>query len=193
MNQTDFLIAGLGNPGLRYSATRHNVGFRVVDELAARHGIRVDRIRFKAHLGAGTIAGKRVILLKPQTYMNLSGEAVRPAMNYYKIPPERVLLISDDVTLPLGRLRIRKQGSDGGHNGLKSVLAHCGTDAVPRLKVGVGSPEFHEMADWVLSLFEGEDRNHIARVLPVAADALTAILTKGPDEAIGLYNGIRIE
>ncbi len=185
----DYLIVGLGNPGPKYSGTRHNVGFRVIDELSSRHFIKADRSRFKALTGIGRIDGVRVMLMKPQTYMNLSGQSVSAAIKFYKLPPERVIVVSDDVALPLGRIRIRKSGSDGGHNGLRSIFEECGTNAVPRVKIGVGAPVFHDMADWVLSLFEGDDKKHINRILPVAADAATALLAGNVEKTGGEYNG----
>lgn len=189
----DYLVVGLGNPGAKYAGTRHNVGFRVIDELSRRHSIQADKSRFHALTGAGVIAGVRVLVMKPQTFMNLSGQAVKAAASFYKIPPERILVVFDDVTLPVGKLRIRKKGSDGGHNGIKSVIAECGTDAIPRLKVGVGSPEYHDMIDWVLSLFQGEERERISRVFPVAADAVERMLSGELDAAAGEFNGRTVE
>lgn len=185
----DFLLVGLGNPGPRYSGTRHNVGFRAVDEIGSRYAIKVDKSRFKALIGMGRIEGVGIMLMKPQTFMNLSGLAVKAALAYYKLPPEQIIVISDDVALPLGKIRIRTKGSDGGHNGLKSIIEECGTDTITRVKIGVGSPAFHDMADWVLSLFEGEEKKHINRILPVAADAAIALLSGNPEKAIGEFNG----
>ena len=133
-----WLIVGLGNPGEKYENTRHNVGFQVIDELAERQGKPVQRLKFKALTGLLTIGGEKALVMKPVTYMNLSGEAVRPAADFYKLPPERILVISDDVALAAGRLRIRAKGSAGGHNGLKSIIQHLGTDQFPRIRVGVG-------------------------------------------------------
>lgn len=189
----DLIIAGLGNPGGRYASTRHNVGFRVIDELSRRYSIQVDKSRFHALTGTGIVKGVRVLLMKPQTFMNLSGQAIKAAASYYKIPPERILVVFDDVTLSVGKLRIRKSGSAGGHNGIKSIIAECGTDGFPRLKVGVGSPEFHDMADWVLSVFEGEERERIGRVFSVAADAVEKMLTGDLDAVTGEFNGRTVE
>jgi PTH1 family peptidyl-tRNA hydrolase len=189
----DYIVAGLGNPGGKYSGTRHNVGFRVIDELSRRHSVPADKSRFHALTGTGTICGARVLLMKPQTFMNLSGHALKAAASFYRIPPDRMIVVFDDVSLPIGKLRIRKNGSAGGHNGIKSVIAECGTDLFPRLKVGVGSPEFHDMIDWVLSVFEGEDREKIGRVFTVAADAVEAMLKGDFDAAAGMFNGRTVE
>ena len=155
-----WLIVGLGNPGEKYENTRHNVGFQVIDELAERQGRPVQRLKFKALTGLLTIGGEKALVMKPVTYMNLSGEAVRPAADFYKLPPERILVISDDVALAAGRLRIRAKGSAGGHNGLKSIIQHLGTDQFPRIRVGVGEkphPDY-DLADWVLGRPQGEDK-----------------------------------
>jgi len=189
----DYIVAGLGNPGPRYAGTRHNVGFRVIDELSGRYGIRVDRSRFRALTGTGVINGARVLLVKPQTFMNLSGQSVKAASSFYKIPPDRIIVVFDDVSLPVGKLRVRKKGSDGGHNGIKSIIAECGTDEFPRLKVGVGSPGFRDMVDWVLSPFEGAERERMSRVFPAAADAVERMLSGNYDAAANEFNGITIE
>ena len=186
-----WLIVGLGNPGEKYENTRHNVGFRVIDELAERQNAPVQKLKFKALTNLLTISGEKVLVMKPITYMNLSGEAVRPAADFYKIPPERVLVISDDVSLPIGKLRIRKGGSAGGHNGLKSIIQHLGTDQFPRIKIGVGEkphPDY-DMADWVLSKFTGEDLKTIQVAVKKAADAVACYLENGPDKAMNRFNG----
>ena len=155
----EWLLVGLGNPGTQYENTRHNVGFLVADELAERQNAPIQRLKFKALTNLLTISGEKVLVMKPVTYMNLSGEAVRQAVDFYKIPPERVLVVSDDTALAVGRLRIRKGGSAGGHNGLKNIIQHLGTDQFPRVRVGVGEkphPDY-DMADWVLGKFQGED------------------------------------
>ena len=156
----EWLVVGLGNPGPKYEWTRHNVGFLVVDELAERASIPVQKLKYKALTNTTVIGGQSVLLMKPTTYMNLSGESVGQAARFYKIPPERVLVISDDVALPQGKLRIRRSGSAGGHNGLKNIIAHLGTDQFPRLKVGVGGKPYpdSDMADWVLGKFTGQDK-----------------------------------
>ncbi len=185
-----WLLVGLGNPGDRFENTRHNVGFLIVDELAERLNVPVQKLKFKALTNTVTLAGQQVLLMKPVTYMNLSGESVRPAADFYKIPPDHVLVFSDDVALPLGRLRVRRGGSAGGHNGLKSIIQHLGTDQFPRVRVGVGDkphPDY-DMADWVLSKLQGPDRQVIDRAVARAADAAEEILARGVDSAMNLYN-----
>lgn len=154
-----YLVVGLGNPGKEYERTRHNAGFLAVDHMANGLGIRLDRARFRALVGEATVLGCHVMLMKPQTFMNLSGEAVREAAAFYKIPPEHVIVICDDVSFDVGRLRVRAKGSDGGHNGLKSIIAQLGSDAFPRVRIGVGvkpHPEY-DLADWVLGTFPEKD------------------------------------
>ena len=186
----EWLVVGLGNPGEQYVYTRHNAGFLTIDELAERKQIPVQRLKHRALTNTVELAGVKVLLMKPVTYMNLSGEAVGEAARFYKIPPERVLVISDDVSLPLGKLRIRKSGSAGGHNGLKSIIQHLGTEAFPRLKIGVGGkphPDY-DMADWVLSRFTGEDKQVMDETVRRAADAVECFLKDGPDRAMGKFN-----
>ena len=186
-----WLIVGLGNPGEKYENTRHNVGFQVIDELAERQGKPVQRLKFKALTGLLTIGGEKALVMKPVTYMNLSGEAVRPAADFYKLPPERILVISDDVALAAGRLRIRAKGSAGGHNGLKSIIQHLGTDQFPRIRVGVGEkphPDY-DMADWVLGKFQGEDKKAIDAAVKRAADAVECLIGEGVDRAMNRFNG----
>ena len=187
----EWLVVGLGNPGDKYENTRHNVGFMTADVLAERKGVPVQRLKFKALTTTLTLGGAQVLLMKPVTYMNLSGEAVGEAARFYKIPPERVLVISDDVSLPAGKLRIRRSGSAGGHNGLKNIIAHLGTDAFPRIKVGVGGkphPDY-DMADWVLGKPQGEDKKAVEAAVVRAADAVECLLAKGPEEAMNRFNG----
>jgi PTH1 family peptidyl-tRNA hydrolase len=186
-----WLIVGLGNPGVAYENTRHNIGFQVLDALGERQKKPIQRLKFKALTNLFTISGEKVLVMKPVTYMNLSGEAVRPAADFYKIPPERVLVVSDDTALAVGRLRIRTKGSAGGHNGLKSIIQHLGTDQFPRLRVGVGEkphPDY-DMADWVLGKFTGEDKKAMDASVKRAADAIECIMAQGIDRAMGKFNG----
>ena len=186
-----WLIVGLGNPGEKYENTRHNVGFQVVDTLAERQNAPIQKLKFKAPTNLLTISGEKVLVMKPVTYMNLSGEAVRPAADFYKIPPERVLVISDDTALAAGRLRIRQKGSAGGHNGLKSIIQHLGSDQFPRIRVGVGEkphPDY-DLADWVLGKFQGEDKKIMEQAVERAADAVECLLREGIDRAMNRFNG----
>ncbi len=186
----EWLVVCLGNPGDRYEGTRHNVGFMVADELGERGRVPIQRLKFKALTTLVTLGDKRAMLMKPVTYMNLSGEAVRPAADFYKIPPERVLVVSDDVSLPVGRIRVRTKGSAGGHNGLKSIIEHLGSDDFPRIRVGVGEkphPDY-DLADWVLSRFAPADREAIAQAVKRAADAVECYLKDGPDRAMSRFN-----
>ena len=185
-----WLIVGLGNPGEKYENTRHNVGFQVVDELAERQNAPVQKLKFKALTNLLTISGEKVLVMKPVTYMNLSGEAVRPAADFYKIPPERILVISDDTALDPGKLRIRQKGSAGGHNGLKNIIQHLGTDQFPRVRVGVGQkphPDY-DLAHWVLGKFQGEDKKVMDEAVKRAADAVECILKEGADRAMNRFN-----
>ena len=182
-----WVIAGLGNPGRQYEGTRHNMGFRCVDRLSELTGCRVDRLRFKALTGECVYAEQRVVLLKPQTYMNLSGESVREALDWYKLDASRLLVFCDDVNLAPGRVRIRKCGSDGGHNGLKNIIYHLHGDMFARIRVGVGLPEHegYDLAEWVLGKCSGAD---IDDAIMRAADAAAVVLTDGCDAAAGRYN-----
>ena len=185
-----WLVVGLGNPGGKYEGTRHNVGFMVVDELADRGRFSVTRVKYHALTAAAEIGGQGALVMKPTTYMNLSGEAVGEAAKFYKTAPDHVLVISDDVDLPLGRLRIRTGGSAGGHNGLKSIIQHLGSDQFPRLKVGVGGkphPDY-DMADWVLSKIQGEDKKVMDEAVKRAADAVECLLRDGPQKAMNRFN-----
>ena len=185
-----WLIVFLGNPGQRYAFTRHNAGFLTADEMEKLLNVRIDRLRFRALTATAEIAGEKVLLMKPQTFMNLSGEAVGQAARFYKIPPEHVLVVSDEVSLPVGSIRIRLKGSAGGHNGLKSVISHLGTDAFPRVRLGVGAAPTSEydMADWVLSTFRNEDAETIRAAAEQAAKACVCFIEKGPDKAMTQFN-----
>ena len=187
----DWLLVGLGNPGDQYEHTRHNVGFLVADELAERHNIPVQRLKFRALTNTVTVGDRKVLLMKPVTYMNLSGEAVHEAAAFYKIPPEHILVISDEVALAPGKLRVRRSGSAGGHNGLKNIIAHLGTDQFPRIRLGVGQkphPDY-DMADWVLGKFQGEDKKAVEAAVKKAADAAECLIREGVDKAMNQYNG----
>lgn len=185
-----WLLVCLGNPGDQYENTRHNVGWMVADEVADRQNAPIQRLKFKALTNILTISGEKVLVMKPVTYMNLSGEAVRPAADFYKVPPEHILVVSDDTALAVGRLRIRKSGSAGGHNGLKNIIQQLGTDQFPRLRVGVGEkphPDY-DLADWVLGCFTGEDKKAIDASVRRAADAVECILKDGLDRAMNKFN-----
>jgi len=185
-----WLIVFLGNPGPRYAFTRHNAGFLTADEAEKLLNVRIDRLRFRALTATTEIGGERVLLMKPQTFMNLSGEAVGQAARFYKIPPEHVLVVSDEVSLPVGSIRIRLKGSAGGHNGLKNIIAHLGTDAFPRIRLGVGSAPHpgYDMADWVLGTFRNEDAETIRSAAQTAAKACVCFIEKGPDKAMTQFN-----
>lgn len=185
-----YLIVGLGNPGREYENTRHNAGYMVVDALAEKCGIDVLEKKHKALIGKGVVAGQKCILMKPLTYMNLSGESVMDACQYYKIDPtQELIVISDDISLEVGKLRIRKKGSAGGHNGLKNIIAHFGHDTFMRLKVGVGNkPPRMDLADYVLGHFTKEERTLMEETAGRGAKAIQAILTEGPDKAMNLFN-----
>lgn len=191
-NNTDnWLIVGLGNPGREYEKTRHNAGFRCLDLLAEKLSIRVDKLKFQGLYGQGTYQGKKVYLLKPQTFMNLSGRSVVQLSAYFGIPPQQIIVLFDDISLAPGRLRIRPDGSAGGHNGIKSIIQELGSQAFPRVKIGVGSkpnPEF-DLADWVLSTFSAQEEKALAVSLNNAADAALAILDSGVPEAANRFNG----
>ena len=186
-----WLAVFLGNPGPRYEGTRHNAGFMTADALAKDKGLRIDRARFRALTAVCELGGEKVLLMKPQTYMNLSGEAVQQAVRFYKIPPEHVLVVSDEVSLPIGKLRVRQKGSAGGHNGLKSIIACLGTEDFPRIRLGVGAPPHpdYDTADWVLSVFRNQDAEDMAATVKRAAQAVECYITEGPERAMNRFNG----
>lgn len=185
-----WLLVCLGNPGRDYETTRHNIGFMAADELARRENVKINKLRCRALTGEIRLGAQRVLVIKPQTYMNLSGEAVKLAGGFYKIPPDHVLVISDDVALPLGKLRIRAGGSAGGHNGLKNIIAHLGTDQFPRVRVGVGAPEHpeHEMVDWVIGHFSAKEKKVVDEAVARAVDAAVCVMENGVSEAQNRYN-----
>lgn len=187
----DWLIVGLGNPGENYARTRHNVGFRVIDRLAAQLGVKVDRAKFRGLYGQGSYMGLKLILLKPQTFMNNSGLSVMDAARFYKLPAERVIVLFDDISLDVGRLRVRADGSAGGHNGIKSIIGALNSQSFPRVKVGVGAkphPDY-ELADWVLSNFTKDEEKLLAPVLDDAASAALELIENGVQAAASKYNG----
>jgi PTH1 family peptidyl-tRNA hydrolase len=185
-----YLIVGLGNPGPRYASTRHNIGFMVADEAAKRRNLRFSGKQGNAEIAKGEIAGQKVILAKPQTFMNNSGMAVRALASYYKVPNERLLIIYDEIALPLGTIRIREKGSSAGHNGVKSVVAHMGTENIPRIRVGVDRPSDprHNQIDWVLGRFTKDEQPMAEETIRRAAEAIEGILTMGIERAMNTYN-----
>ncbi|MBQ8836699.1 MAG: aminoacyl-tRNA hydrolase [Clostridia bacterium] len=184
------LVVGLGNPGDKYAFTRHNAGFLSLDFITQKLGVKADKIKFKSLCGEATISGKRTLLMKPQTFMNLSGEAVREAADFYKIPPENILVICDDVNFDVGILRIRRKGSDGGQNGVKNIIMQLGSDEFPRIKVGVGkkpSPEY-DMKDFVLSKFNDAEQKALFSTLENIYNSVTLILDNKIDDAMSHYS-----
>ena len=186
-----FVILGIGNPGKKYDGTRHNIGFIAMDYMSEKYGIKINKIKHKSLIGEGNIAGERVILVKPQTFVNLSGEALREVCAYYKVPAENVIVIHDDVSLDCGKLRIRKKGSDGGHNGLKSIIYQLNSDEFTRIKIGVGAkPEHYDLADWVLGHFSKDEVSHLSKLVDcVVEEAVPEIIKNGADSAMNKYNG----
>lgn len=184
-----FIVIGLGNPGRKYENTRHNVGFNTIDLLSRRHGVMLTKLKHKALLGDGKFLGKRVLLVKPQTFMNLSGESVREILEWYKVPVKNIIIIYDDVDLPVGKLRLRPKGSAGTHNGMRSVTYQIESDEFPRIRIGVGTPpEGWELANYVLSKFSGDDKNKIEEAIVNAADAVETIIGSGIDGAMNKFN-----
>ncbi len=185
-----YIIAGLGNPTAQYQGTRHNVGFDVIDKLADRYNISVEGRKSRAFVGKGIIEGQKVLLVKPQTFMNLSGESIRGLVDYYKIDPEtELLVIYDDISLDVGQLRIRKKGSAGGHNGIKNIIAHLDSQVFARIKVGVGEkPKGYDLADYVLGHFSKAEREKMEEGYDKAIDAIKLFLQDEMDQAMNLYN-----
>ena len=187
----DFVVAGLGNPGDEYKATKHNVGFMVIDKFAENNNANFKKSRFNALVADCKIGEKRVLLLKPLTYMNLSGEAISKALNFYKISPENLVVICDDINLDAGKIRIRKKGSDGGQNGLKNIILNLKTQEFKRIRIGIGAkphPEY-DLKDWVLSNFSKEAKPQIERAINLGSDAIEAIIKKDADFAMSHFNG----
>lgn len=186
----EYIIAGLGNPGTQYEFTRHNTGFLTMDVIAERQKVKIDRLKFKSLVGDTMISGKRCLLMKPQTFMNRSGEAIVEAMNFYKIPAEKLIVIYDDISLEPSHLRIRRKGTDGGHNGIKNIIYLSGKDNFPRVKVGVGkkpNPKY-DLADWVLSTFTKDERELMMDAFEKSASAVELIVAGKTEEAMNKYN-----
>ena len=184
-----YLVVGLGNPGRKYRDNRHNIGFKVADLLAERHGISLGRLEMRALVGKGAIAGRQIILAKPQTYMNESGQAIGQLLNYYDVPQSNLMVIYDEIDLPMGTLRLREKGGSGGHNGMKSVISHVGED-FPRLRLGVGRPPGKmEAAAYVLRDFKGDDKEVAEAMVSAAADAVESFLADGIELAMNRFNG----
>ena len=186
-SRIQWVLAGLGNPGPRYEGTRHNAGFRALDGIAEKAGVRIDRSRFHGLSAEAAVAGRRVLLLKPQTFMNLSGESIGEALAWYKLPAARLIVFCDDVSLAPGRLRVRGRGSAGGHNGLKDIIRVLGSDEFPRVRIGVGSPEHpgYDLADWVLSRISGPEFDD---ALARAQEAASVIVSEGVPAAMNRFN-----
>ena len=186
----EYIIVGLGNPGLQYAVTRHNAGFMLIDALAEKYSVKIDRAKYKALVAEATIGGKRALLMKPQTFMNLSGEAVGEAARFYKIDPSHVIVLSDDISLDVGKLRVRRKGSAGGHNGLKSINEHLGSEDYPRFKIGVGQkphPDY-DLASWVLSNFSSEEQKALIELRDNVAAGIERALLGDIDGAMQICN-----
>lgn len=183
------VIAGLGNPGSKYSGTRHNVGFDVIDRLAEKNNIKVNRLRFKALTGEGLIGNEKVLLVKPSTYMNNSGESLREVMDFYKLEPEKLLVVVDDIDIDFATIKLKKRGSAGSHNGLKSIIYLIQKDNFPRLKVGIGKkPPYYDLADFVLSKFSSDERKLMDRAIEKASEAAEEFVRSGVDKAMNEFN-----
>ena len=186
----DMLIVGLGNPGMEYDGTRHNIGFAAMDQLCQTHNISLNKMKYNAYVGEANIGDKRVLLAKPLTYMNNSGEAVGKIASFYKIEPENVLVMFDDISLDVGKIRLRRKGSAGGHNGIKDIIAHLGSENFPRVKIGVGSkphPDY-DLKDWVLSKFPKTDKDALDTALDTTVKAVEELLARGIDSAMNKYS-----
>ena len=190
-----YIIAGLGNPDRKYAGTRHNIGFDVITYLSDKYDISLSKTGFKSKLGQGFLVGEKVLLMKPQTYMNLSGEAVGEAVNFYKIDTStELIVVQDDIDLPPGHIRIRAKGSAGGHNGIKSIISHVGGNEFVRIKLGVGGkPEGRDLADHVLSGFDRDMEPLIRKIIEVAGEAVLTTMKEGAEAAMNKYNGMKIE
>lgn len=188
--KVEYIIAGLGNPGMQYEGTRHNAGFMVLDALAEKYGTEIKRMKFKSLVGDASLAGKHCVLLKPSTYMNNSGQAIAEAMNFYKLDIEHIIIVYDDISLDPGKLRIRRKGSDGGHNGIKSIICQTGEDTFPRIKMGIGKKPHpkYDLADWVLGRFSSEDMEKLGDAAENACAALELMVGGKIDEAMNQYN-----
>lgn len=186
----EYIICGLGNPGTEYENTRHNIGFMTVDTLCEKYNVSCKKLKFKSLTGDAVISGKRCLIMKPTTFMNKSGEAVTEAMNFYKIPPENCIIVFDDISLEPGHLRIRRKGSDGGHNGIKNIIYLSGSDAFPRIKMGVGAkphPDYN-LADWVLGHFKKEDGDALEKCFDNAVSAIELMVDGKIDQAMNKFN-----
>lgn len=186
----EFMVVGLGNPGRDYEFTRHNAGFLTLDHIAVEENADIKKLKYKALIGDTVISGHRCLLVKPQTFMNNSGEAVREISQFYKIPPEKIIVIFDDISLPCGKLRIRRKGTDGGHNGIKSIIYHLNSDNFPRIKVGVGAkphPDYN-LADWVLSTFKKDEMEELKKAIAKATEVLPYMLDGEIDKAMNKAN-----
>ena len=191
MGAPTYLVVGLGNPGKEYASTRHNAGFLAIDHIAAHAGAKIDRVRFKGLTGEGTLCGTRVLFLKPQTFMNLSGESVREAAAFYHIEPANIIVIYDDVTLDVGRLRVRGKGSDGGHNGMKSIIYQLNSDAFARVRVGVGKKPHpaYDLADWVHSAFSAEELALLSKMFDTVERGVELLIKGDLAAAMQICNG----
>ncbi len=186
----EFMVVGLGNPGRDYEFTRHNAGFLTLDHIAVEENVEIKKLKYKALIGDTVISGHRCLLVKPQTFMNNSGESVREISQFYKIPPEKIIVIFDDISLPCGKLRIRRKGTDGGHNGIKSIIYHLNSDNFPRIKVGVGAkphPDYN-LADWVLSTFKKDEMEELKKAIAKATEVLPYMLDGEIDKAMNKAN-----